>query len=343
MRIGVDLRYVYPDHVHGIGRYSLELVRAMVARAPHHEWVAFVRDDFAEGVTRMPGVREVPCAPRPASLGTWFRMRRRIRAERLDVFHALFPILPRRLPEVRTVVTFYDLQAITIRGFGAGRGRAAALASSLFYRMAYRHAYREADSVLAISHATANALRARYGARPVGVTHAGLTNGMSPAAPVLTSLLTSEYGIRGPFLLTVANYRPHKNIAGLLRAYAAYRNRCGSLAAPLVIVGVKDRFFPAIQTLIADLGLATSVRCVGFVPDHELPHFYRLAAAFVTLSLCEGFGLPVLEAMSHGTPVVAADRGSLPEVVGRAGLLVERDALRRRPRAFAPVYVATRG
>ena len=335
MRIGLDLRYVYPDHVHGIGRYCLELTRTMVAMAPQHEWVAFVREDFGGSVTRLIDVQEIPCPERPVSLGTWFRMGKRIRAQKLDVFHAMFPVVPRRLGDVRTVVTFYDLQAVKEQGFSGGRNALLSVGAWAFYRLAYRHAYETADLVLAISEATAGELTARYGPAPLAVTHAGLPIDMKQPPSEKLRELPPHYGVTPPFLLYVGNYRPHKNVTGLVRAYGQYRRRAGPHALPLVIVGVRDRFFPRTQRLTETLGLALYVHFVGFVPDPELPAFYRSAKVLVNLSLCEGFGFPVLEAMSQGTPVVVANRLSLPEVVGDAGVVVEPDDPETAARAIA--------
>lgn len=335
MRIGVDLRYVYPGHVHGIGRYSLELTRAMVAMAPQHEWVAFVRDDFRGSVTRLGGVREVPCPEPPISLGTWFGMSKRIRAEGVDVFHAMFPVLPRRLGDVRTVVTFYDLQAVKVRGFSGGRNAIMGFGAWAFYRLAYRHAYGHAHRALAISRATANELTSFYGPRDVTVTHLGLSIAINDGPLDATAQPPHHYGIAGPFILYVGNYRPHKNVKGLIEAYAGYRKLAGSRALPLVMAGVRDRFFPRAQRLVEKLGLGIHVRCVGYVPERDLPLFYRSAKMLVNLSLCEGFGLPVLEAMGQGTPVAVSNRLALPELVGEAGVVVDPDDPREAAAALA--------
>jgi glycosyltransferase involved in cell wall biosynthesis len=123
----------------------------------------------------------------------------------------------------------------------------------------------------------------------------------------------SRLGLTGPFLMAVGNFSPHKNIALLLDAWAVLRAE--GVEGTLLLVG-EGRGSAAIRARIDALGLSDSVRSPGRVLDEELPALYRETAGLLQPSLCEGFGLPVVEAMVSGAPVVVSDRGSLPEVVG---------------------------
>lgn len=136
------------------------------------------------------------------------------------------------------------------------------------------------------------------------------------------ALAAEKYGLTGPFLLYVGGFSPRKNLSALLSAYAAVRNDLAD-HPPLVLAGGLD---PAGQRLVErakDLGLNESVVFPGFVPLSDLPYLYRAARLFVYPSLYEGFGLPPLEAMACGTPVIASKESSLPEVIGNAGLLID--------------------
>ncbi|MDI6870610.1 MAG: glycosyltransferase family 1 protein [Bacillota bacterium] len=131
-----------------------------------------------------------------------------------------------------------------------------------------------------------------------------------------------KYGLRGPFFLYVGGFSPRKNLPALLSAYAAVRNDLPD-RPPLVLAGSLD---PAGQRLVdraKDLGLTGEVLFPGFVPLADLPYLYRAARLFVYPSLYEGFGLPPLEAMACGTPVISSRESSLPEVVGDAGFLID--------------------
>ena len=124
-----------------------------------------------------------------------------------------------------------------------------------------------------------------------------------------------------PFILGVGTLQPRKNFAGLIAAYAPLRQRARA-AASLVIVGQRAGSTTGIFAAVAELGLEEQVRFLGFVADEDLPALYTLADVFAFPSFYEGFGIPILEAMACGTPVVASNASSLPEVVGDAGLLV---------------------
>ena len=133
----------------------------------------------------------------------------------------------------------------------------------------------------------------------------------------------AKYGVdpQSRFLLYVGGLSPHKNLGRLIAAWATVAD--SHLDAKLVLVGdFEDNFTTEIDHLRAEvdrLGLEESVHLTGFVPDADLAHFYRQAEALVQPSLMEGFGLPAVEAMASGTPVLSSTAGSLPEVVGPAG------------------------
>jgi glycosyltransferase involved in cell wall biosynthesis len=128
------------------------------------------------------------------------------------------------------------------------------------------------------------------------------------------------------FWLAVGTIEPRKNYAALLEAYAELRRRNGRATVPLCIVGSGGWIESSLTQRIAQLNLADSVKCVGFVEDAELAALYRSCFGFVYPSRYEGFGLPVVEAMACGAPVIATRCTSLPEIVGTAGLLVEPES-----------------
>ena len=136
--------------------------------------------------------------------------------------------------------------------------------------------------------------------------------------------LRQRYGLPERFVLFLGTLEPRKNLPLLLEAWAMLKGR-GSLGHKLVIAGGKGWYFAQIDEAVARLGLEDDVILPGFVPQAELPLWYSAAEVFVYPSLYEGFGLPPLEAMACGAPVVVTNVSSLPEVVGQAGLLVSPD------------------
>ena len=221
------------------------------------------------------------------------------------------------------VATLHDLKYITRPDFFPSQGRA----KQMLMLAMFRYTARRARRIITDSEYTRQDLAGRLGTplektcvAPLGVE----TQYFQPAAPEALAEVRRKYGLETPTLLFVGERRPHKNIDGLLRAFALLR-RMHPQPCSLAIAGKPYADYRLPEQLAENLGLGQSVRFIDYVPDADLPRLYQAAQVFVLLSHYEGFGLPALEAMASGTPVVAARRTSLPEVVGTAGLCVEPD------------------
>lgn len=156
------------------------------------------------------------------------------------------------------------------------------------------------------------------------VAHPGVDARFRRASPQAQAAVRQRYGIGdGPFLLSLASMEPRKNLAATLRAFARLQHRAAGRDLRLVLAGPGGWLQ---QTTLAELARSGgSVQHIGFVDDADLPALLSACQAFVLLSWDEGFGLPVLEAMACGAPVLASHAGAIPEVVGDAGLLVPPD------------------
>ena len=128
-----------------------------------------------------------------------------------------------------------------------------------------------------------------------------------------------KYGLPADYILYVGTIQPRKNLGTLIEAYARLKKERG-IANRLVITGRKGWLYDRLFARLKELALGDEVIFTGFVPDEELPYIYDGAKAFVYLSFFEGFGLPPLEAMACGVPVITSNTTSLPEVVGDAGI-----------------------
>lgn len=184
-----------------------------------------------------------------------------------------------------------------------------------------------ADHILAISHATANALQHRFNVGPdrITVTHLAADARFRPLPSSALDAPLAHFGLRpGGYVLSVGTLEPRKNLATLFAAYEALPQVLRQ-TFPLVVAGItgwhEAEIFRSAQTLLR----RGELRLLGFVPDDSMPPLYAGAAAFCYPSRYEGFGLPPLEAMACGVPVITSNRTSLPEVVGDAGLMVDPD------------------
>jgi alpha-1,3-rhamnosyl/mannosyltransferase len=226
------------------------------------------------------------------------------------------------------VVTIHDLLFLD---FPPTRRHAAPLYRLLF-RVTAGLMARRAAAVITDSEWSRRDLTRRLGlpADRVVPIPLGVSPRFRPVPPEGVRPVAARYGLDGEYLLYVGNFRPHKNVGALLAAYAALpaplRRR-----VPLALAGAPGAGAAPLKAVAAARGLTEAVRFLGAVPDADLPALYAGATLFCFPSLAEGFGLPPLEAMACGAPVLCSDAASLPEVVGTAACLVDA----RRPEALA--------
>ncbi len=249
----------------------------------------------------------------------WEQTRLARLAQGLDLLHGLAFAAPLLAP-CPTVVTVHDLSFMR---FPDAFRRGNRVYLTLFTRLSTRRAAR----VIAVSESTRRDVIALCGVAPekVVTVHNGVDDAFCPADPAAVAAFRRAKGLPDRFILFLGTLEPRKNLGALLRAYAALRARTGERAPKLVIAGGKGWFYDRILTEVDVLGLADDVIFPGYVAADELPWWYRAAELFVYPSRFEGFGLPVLEAMACGTPVITTSSSSLPEVAGDAALLVDPD------------------
>lgn len=186
-----------------------------------------------------------------------------------------------------------------------------------------RRGLERADAIMAISEATKQDFVELMGADParVHVVYPGIAACVGPPDDREgAARLRARYGVQRPYILYVGSLGPHKNVEALVRVFRRLR-QSRRIDHQLVLCGA-TRWGRAVVAAASDLTAAGSCVMLDFIPPDDVPRFYRHAEVFVFPSLYEGFGLPVLEAMACGAPVVSSNAGALPEVVGDAGLLV---------------------
>ncbi|MDP8922847.1 MAG: glycosyltransferase family 4 protein [Chloroflexota bacterium] len=234
---------------------------------------------------------------------------------RADLLHALGFVAPFawRGP---TVVTVYDLSFMRFPEL-FNRG------NRLYLRTFTPPSLRRADRVITISEHTKRDVVELCGVPPERVTPILLAADprFRPAPPDEVAAFRARKGLPDRFILYLGTLEPRKNVETLVRAYAELRRR-GITDCDLVLAGARGWQYEPVFQLVESLGLGASVHFPGFVADAEQALWYSGAVIFAYPSLYEGFGLPLLEAMACGTPVVASRSSSLPEVVGEAGVLV---------------------
>lgn len=237
---------------------------------------------------------------------------------RLDVFHAsdVTQLRPRR---VGLVATVFDLSPLHWPEFHLD------INVQLFHRK-MNYVCRHADRIIAISHYTAEDLLEHYPTTQgrIDVVHCAAESTFHPIAdPQRVAGVRRAYGIPASgYLLSVGTLEPRKNLTRLIEAYAHVRATTGTSTPPLVLAGARGWREQPIFDTVERLGLQGEVIFPGPIVDADLPALYSGATGFIYPSLFEGFGLPVLEAMACGTPVITSNTSSLPEVTGDAAILI---------------------
>ncbi len=324
MRIGISAHF-WPQFTVGSGQYLRHLVRELARLGAGHRLVLIGEQGAFHGDPPPVETYEVSRGPipagRPAKL--WFEqvaVPRAARALRLDLLHVPY-LAPPLFSPVPTIVTVHDLIPLLLPAYrGSWRKRA--------YFWLDVQATRRADLLLAVSeHTKADTVRhLRYPAERIHVTYEAAAPTLRPAAPEEIAALRARYGLPPRFVLYLGDTDLRKGVHRLLRAFARWRTEAGDQETALVIAGPLHApggpLFLDLPALIADLGLRGAAHLLGAVPEADKAALYSAAAVFAFLSEYEGFGLPPLEAMACGTPVLASDRSSIPEIVGQAGVLV---------------------
>jgi len=320
LRIGMDYTAAVRQGA-GIGRYTRELVRALAELDRRHDYVLFAAMGGQRPAdTAWPPdfqMRSVPLSDRALTI-LWHRLQLPLWVELVtgpvDIFHSPDFVLP-PVRRAKTLVTVHDLSFIRYPQCADAGLRA------YLNRVVPRSVHR-ADRVLADSQSTQEDLMELLGVEraKIEVVYPGVEERFHPIEDqALLGEVRKRYRLPPRFILGLGTLQPRKNFTRLIEAFADLR----FADLRLVIVGGKGWLYEEIFAAVERLGLEEKVVFPGFVADGDLPALYNLADLFVFPSLYEGFGIPPLEAMACGTPVITSDASSLPEVVGEAGLMVE--------------------
>lgn len=319
MTLAIDASRTVVAQRTGTERYSLELLRGLCALAEPGELALYFNQPPPPGLFPPASSCRLRSIPQ-RRLWTHLRLARALRQDRPALLFVPAHVLPLVHPR-RTVVTVHDLG---FRFFPAAHPPAA----RAYLELSTWWAARRATRLIAISRATAADLQRCYGVPPerIRVIYEGVDPAFRPFHdPDALAAFRRRHALGPePYVLAVGTLQPRKNLPTLLRAFRRFQDSQPD-RYQLLLAG-RPGWGGGAGPLLAEathLGLANQVKFVGYLPDADLPLAYSGALAYVQPSLYEGFGLSVLEALACGTPVVAADRAALPEIVGQAGLLFD--------------------
>ena len=322
MRVAFDARYAN-GRGSGIGSYTLNLARALVEADADLELLIIRGASTAPPLVDSPRVREVRFPFAPNSPFTRWLLSPALRSQHFDVYHSPFAVTPSAI-HVPVVATIHDVMWMVNPRF-ISHSRVTRLVGGAFHRASLRATVARADRILTVSEASRQAIAAEWPSRASAIRVA--PNGVDTdtfhamdrdeAFRAIRDLVAP--GTR--FVLTVGNASPHKNHLNAVRAFAeAFRDRSDWRMILVRRFGRRDAAF---SQLLGAPGVAGRVIVLPHVESARLNALYNAAHVYLHPSMYEGFGIPVLEAMNVGTPVVTSNTGALAEVAGDAALLVD--------------------
>lgn len=310
MNIIIDARMIMKQ-THGIGRFILETLRILQNRKIPHDITLLTR--CPDVLTEMGLAEDFKLAEvksEPFSPGDFFEIPRVLKDVEGDLYHApsisvpLFPVMP-------TVITIHDLIPMY-------RGK---MVHRVYCQSVLAHAVDYALAVITVSEFGKDAVQKTFGC-PADKIHV-----IHDAASQFKDEEPSWEDIRGrlkiekPYLFCLGNPRPHKNLTGLVDIYEIIRKKCDSPVK--LVIGSKSS--EQLKEKIEDSKFSKDIVRIDYIADADLPVVYKNAEVFVYPSYHEGFGIPPVEAMRFGCPVVSSDRTALKETVGEGGVLVDPD------------------
>lgn len=308
----------------GISAYQQHLLTSMAALQTNMTFTAVVTEQEWQAPSPVHTYRAPAWTGHPLLRILWEQVSLPSVLHRLQasLYHGLAFVAPLRGPDIPRVITVHDLSFVHFpETLPAWKAR--------YLRLFTRLSLQRATRVITVSENTRRDVL-RWVSLPedrVVTVYNGVEERFRPLPAQDVARWRERRGLPKTFVLYLGTLQPRKNLETLIRAFAHWRQDAPPFHREVVLVlaGARGWFYDTLFRLVEDLGLRKHIFFPGYVPSDELPYWYNAATVFAYPSLFEGFGLPVLEAMACGTPVLAAATSSLPEIVGDAGILLPPD------------------
>ena len=316
MRIGIDARKL---HDFGIGTYIRNLLRHLARMDDQTEYVVVCRPEDREALSTLGrNFRTVPETAGNYTVAEQVKIPLVLKREGVTLFHAPHYVLPPLVP-CPSVVTIHDCIHLMFPQYLPNRF------ALQYARASIRLAAKRATRVMTVSESSKRDILRFVDTKPekIDVIYNAYDEQFAIDPPEEDVVRVRErYQLQDEFVLYAGNVKPHKNLERLIEAFYLLR-KDGLDHLKLVLIGDEISKYTALRRAVHRHQLHKYVRFLGYMPEETLAVMYRLAGVFVFPSLYEGFGLPPLEAMASGTPVVTSNVSSLPEVAGDAAVLVD--------------------
>lgn len=321
MKVAVNARFLIKDRIEGMGRFTYETLKRISETHPEHEFILFFdrphQDAFSFG-SNVTCVTLFPPARHPF-LFIWyfeFSIYRALKKYKPDVFLSCDGFLSLR-SSVPQVAVIHDL---AFEHYPEDVG----FLMRMYYRFFFPRFARKATHIATVSMFSKTDIQTRYGidAEKIGVVYNGASSLFHPVPVEIIQATRNEYSAGAPYFVYAGALQPRKNIVRLLQAFDRFKEN-DTQDFKLVIVGRMAWQTEAIEQCYTAMKYKSSVLFTGRISDEALARVYASAVALTYVPYLEGFGIPILEAMQCGTPVITSNITAMPEVAGNAGILID--------------------
>jgi len=323
LRIGINARYLQ-RHITGIERYTMELIKSMSEIDDIDRFMLFFnKHEKVPEITKSPNFENY-VSPFPTKMVfmriLWEELilYREIKKKKIDVFHGPSFVVPFFKPKrCKYVNTIHDLSWFYYP-------ESFTFFNRLFFKLFLPRSIKNSDIVIADSRSTKKDIIKFFHAEPakIKVVYLGIDEDFSKSAENgVNEGILRKYKIPKEYILSIGSLLPRKNVVNMIKAFNGLKKK--GLKEKLVIIGREAWLYEQIFSVIKDLGIEEEVIFTGYVGDKDLPYLYSMAKLLLFPSLYEGFGLPILEAMACGCPVITSNVSSMPEVAGDATVLID--------------------
>lgn len=322
MRIGIEAQRLFRPHKHGMDVVALQLIRALQQIQSPHEYFVFVRPDTdRKCLSPSPNVTIVEInAPNYALWEQWY-LPKKARELRLDLLHCTANTAP-LFCDIPLILTLHDvifMEKLATKSSATAYQRY----GNLYRRWIVPQIAKQAAHIVTVSHYEKGQIEARFPhiSHKTSVVYNGISSFFKQIAPpTQNALVRQRYRLPDSYLFFLGNTDPKKNLNNVLCAFEEVLLMHPYLT--LVIADLPETLLDKHLRMLRLTAIKKHIQCIGYVPSFLLPAIYEQAALFLYPSLRESFGLPILEAMACGTPVVTSAAAAMPEIAGDAAVFV---------------------
>lgn len=322
MRIGIEAQRIFRKKKHGMDMVALELVRQLQQLDSENEYIVFTKEDEDNGILKdSENVKIVRVKASPYPLWEQYFLPKAASLYNLDLLHCTSNTAP-LWSSVPLVITLHDI--IYLEQWNFTRGTAYQIAGNLYRRWNVPKVASKARHIITVSDFEKERIQKHFGYddAKVSTIYNGVSHYFSPKDDKAElERVKRQYGLPDEYIFFLGNTDPKKNVPGVLKSLSLLK-RNGKLSCKLLMLDIDRAYLANILNQIGDSSLIEDIIFCGYVPNKDLPAIHSQALMFLYPSLRESFGIPILEAMACGNPVITSSTSSMPEVAGDAALIV---------------------